>query len=276
MKNNNSESNSKGIIIGLLIGVLAAALSAVGVVFLLSSIDGGKNGTISENITIESDDTDNVEADVDSAIDEENSDSLENSDFAKFTDDYSLICGVDNKAQLAYLLGIAEACDGNDWNKLRYALGEIWYEKELAGVYSTVQSAAASDNQIAYNLDDLNKLYSFITDEKITNNTVPTVATISGNELLYKYNDSVSASKFEIVIKDIEYKDADKMYIEYLYKIVNSANRDGGIYGISIAICEPDDNGEFKLTEIERKSRQKYSRDIVDSDFAAEFEALKQ
>lgn len=280
-------NNSKSVILGIFIGIIVAVASAVGMVLILSSTDGGMvmSGEKAAEVSDENEEANkNEEADKKAAkkdtekdtekdiTEEVKTDAVSDDSeagFEAFSVDYSSsFKGIDSEAKMEYLLGIAENCQ-NERNVLNYALIEIWYEHQVQDVYGTIE--VTEDNYSKYDISELNQLFSFLTDESINSGNIPSVSSISDNNLCYKYNAVREEPKTKVKIKSIKCNTAGVMHIEYAYISTLGANKDSGVYGKSVAVCEKDSDGLYQFKEVKQISQKTFEDNKIDESFLEEY-----
>ena len=161
-----------------------------------------------------------------------------------------------NYEQLTYLIEIAQQCyEGANENYVALALNKIWYLPELDNVYKPIEG-----KQLTYNIEQLNNLFSLLTDDKINENNKAPVSEINGNELIYKPCDVSEGDYLSAEIEGITYGDGDEILVRYNFEMTYGSDGMRGIKGTSVAHFAPRVAGGYKLHHIEGVSRENFER----------------
>lgn len=168
----------------------------------------------------------------------------------------SILRGGSDYTKLEYFVRMIEehyAADVKEKIYFEYALGNIWFEPSIEGVYES-----SSKNRNIHDINELNNLFSFFGDKTINEDTKSKYSYIVGNKLYYYTCDVTKGSRFETEILGAEYGENGEILVKYSY-----ARKHGdislGYYiaGVSIIHLKQDANGKYMFNYVEEVSSEK-------------------
>ncbi len=128
----------------------------------------------------------------------------------------------------------------------------LWYEPVLKDVYEPIEGTEHS-----YDIDELNRLFSPMTSDRIHPDNIPATATIEGNVLTYESCSEVQPERVVVRIVRMYYGEDDYLCVDYNFKQLH--NEEGTFYreGTTTAFYAEDEEGKYKLSYImEQNSRE--------------------
>ena len=161
----------------------------------------------------------------------------------------NLLRGNATMAQLRFLLSIMQACNLNgNQNYTEKALYEIYYDQDQKELYKPIR---IDNGGYVFDINEMNTLFSVMTDEKISESNIPRYATISGNELIYQACDVSAGGYVSISIKNCTKLDTGEIIIDYSFRMTRGSDGEHGINGTSKAHLTADADGKYKIDSIE-------------------------
>lgn len=117
----------------------------------------------------------------------------------------------------------------------------VWYEPELAGVYSPMEGTAYD-----YDVDMLNRLFSVFTSIKISEDKIPSYAALNGDVLTLEPCTLEDHGEVTISIYTFCFTDDNQILLEYEYVRTNDSTGSSGVKGNSCVVFVPDENGKYR------------------------------
>ena len=174
----------------------------------------------------------------------------------KESDFPQLLRGNATLKQLNFFISVIQYCKmvGNE-SYTKTALGDIYY---LQTDHDYFEPIASSGGSSTYDINELNNLFSVMTDEKIDSSNFSQYSVINGNELTYQACDVSRGSFVYVTIKDCTKHEDGKIIIDYSYDLPYGSDGTRGIKGTSKAYLTPDADGKYKIDSIEVLSEEEY------------------
>jgi len=172
----------------------------------------------------------------------------------------SLLRGGSDFTKLEYFIRMIEeeySSSLPEKNYYNHALGNIWFEKDIEGVYERIKEGELA-RWNSYSIAELDNLFSFFGDYAITEKTKDEHSFINGDAVCYFGCDVTKQSMFEVEITGAEYGANGEILVKY-----NCARKHADIslgYYIkvsSIIHLKQDANGKYMFDYVEEVSSEK-------------------
>ncbi len=144
--------------------------------------------------------------------------------------------------ELMFMLGVLEEARATPrMDIVNTGLTMVWYEPELAGVYSPIGGTAYE-----YDVAMLNRLFNVFTSIKINEDNIPSYVTLNGDTLTMEPCTLEDHGDVTINVYSFNFIEDNKILIEYEYIRTNDSSGTSGVKGDSCVCFVPDENGKYR------------------------------
>ncbi len=144
--------------------------------------------------------------------------------------------------ELMFMLGVLEEARATPrMDIVNTGLNMVWYEPELAGVYSPIGGTAYE-----YDVAMLNRLFNVFTSIKINEDNIPSYVTLNGDTLTMEPCTLEDHGDVTINVYSFNFIEDNKILIEYEYIRTNDSSGTSGVRGDSCVCFVQDENGKYR------------------------------
>lgn len=168
----------------------------------------------------------------------------------------TLFRGEPNAIKLNFLLSVVQSSltSGNT-SYVKTALNKIYYNQNNPDCYSRViRTDGGSDYEIA----ELNKLFSAITDDTINETNIPPISRIDEEYLVYQPCTATEAGSTTVTIEKVTLDEKAKLVVEYSFRTNYGSSGKTGETGTTKAYFKKASDGRYVLDYAEVVSKQRF------------------
>lgn len=162
-----------------------------------------------------------------------------------------------NLEQLKFVIETMQRCKSNgDGNLCEEALMRLYHYQTIIEAYKPISQTAAG---YVYDMNELNNMMALMQVENLSADKIPSVCTISGNEVIFKVCDITSPGWIDLTIDNYYMGENNEILVEYTYENTRGSDGMSGVNGKSIAHLQPDAEGKYVISSIEEVEVEEFN-----------------